>query len=65
MKVDLNTLMARLRQIQALDINAHSIYEELANLTEDLKQRKILSGVAQDEKRHIALGKEMLSILER
>jgi rubrerythrin len=65
MKIDLNTLIARLRQIQALDINAHSIYEELANLTEDSKQRKILSQIAQDEKRHIVLGKEMLLLLER
>jgi len=59
------TLIARLRQLQAVDINAHDIYVDLLKLTKDDTQRKIFLSIADDEKRHIALGKKMLSMLEK
>ncbi len=58
-------LIARLRQLQAIDINALAIYTELSRLAGDDTQRKVFSGIANDEKRHIALGREMLSLLEK
>ncbi|MEI8348917.1 MAG: hypothetical protein WCI77_02090 [Candidatus Omnitrophota bacterium] len=58
------TLVARLRQIQAADRNALAIYTELSRSIKDDIQRKIFFEIAEDEKRHVALGKEMLSLLE-
>ncbi len=58
-------MIARLRQITAADKNALAIYTELSELTKDEAKRKLFSGIAEDEKRHIALGEEMLSLLER
>jgi rubrerythrin len=63
--MDRTTLTARLRQILAVDINALAIYTELSKLATDDTQREILSSIAADEKRHVALGKEMLSLLEK
>ncbi|MCX5705782.1 MAG: hypothetical protein NTZ92_06980 [Candidatus Omnitrophica bacterium] len=63
--MDRNTLIARLRQITAADRNALAIYTELSELAKDENQRKVFSDIAKDEKRHIALGEEMLSLLER
>ncbi len=58
-------LIARLRQLQAVDINALAIYTELSKLADDESQRKLFFGIANDERRHVALGKEMLSLLEK
>ena len=58
-------MIARLRQLQAVDKNAFAIYTELSELVKDDDLRKLFSGIAIDEKRHIALGEEMLSLLER
>jgi len=57
-------LIARLRQITAADKNALAIYTELSELAKDENQRKVFSAIAKDEKRHIALGEEMLLLLE-
>lgn len=62
--MDRKALIARLRQIQALDRNALAIYTELSKSADDEKQRKEFLKIAEDEKRHIALGEEMLSLLE-
>lgn len=62
--MDRKTLAARLRQIQAADKNAFALYSELAQSAEDAGQRQIFSRIADDEKRHVLLGKEMLSLLE-
>ena len=62
MIMDRKTLIARLRQLQAIDINALAIYTELAK--ED-DYRKVFSAIADDEKRHVALSKKMLSLLEQ
>ncbi|MFA5144529.1 MAG: hypothetical protein WC723_00760 [Candidatus Omnitrophota bacterium] len=63
--MDKKILIARLRQLQASDINALAIYSELAESVKDDSQRKVFSGIADDERRHVALGKEMLSLLEK
>ncbi len=42
-------LIARLRQLQAVDINALAIYSDLSVLAKDDYQRKIFSGIASDE----------------
>ena len=65
MTMDRKTLIARLRQLQAVDKNAFALYTELSELAKDEDKRKLFSGIAKDEKRHIALGEEMLSLLER
>jgi rubrerythrin len=62
--MDKKILIARLRQLQTVDRNALAIYTELAESAKDAQQHKIFSGIAQDEKRHVVLGKEMLSLLE-
>jgi len=62
--MDKKTLIARLRQIQVLDMNALVVYSELAKSAKDDGQRKVFSGIANDEKCHVALGKKMLSLLE-
>ncbi len=64
MTIERKTLIARLRQLQAVDINALAIYTDLSKLAEDDAQRKAFSGIAEDEKRHVALGREMLALLE-
>ncbi|MDD5128737.1 MAG: hypothetical protein PHO40_03715 [Candidatus Omnitrophica bacterium] len=63
--MDRKTLIARLRQLQAVDMNAFAIYSELSGLVKDDNQRKVFSGIAKDEKRHVALGKKILSLLEK
>jgi len=59
------TLIARLRQLLAVDKNAFDIYIELSKLTQDQDQRKAFSSIAVDEKRHVMLSEEMLSLLEK
>jgi rubrerythrin len=59
------TLIARLRQLQAADRNAVAIYTELSKSTDDETLRNVFSGIASDEKRHVALGQEILSLLEK
>jgi len=62
--MDKKTLIARLRQLQAADRNALAIYTDLTELVQDASQHRIFSGIAEDEKLHVALGKEILSLLE-
>lgn len=62
--MDQKTLMARLRQLLAIDKNALDIYKELSELAQDQNQRKIFSAIALDEQRHTILSEEMLSLLE-
>jgi len=62
--MDKKTLIARLRQLQAADRNALAIYTDLTELVQDAGQHRIFSGIAKDEKLHVALGKEILSLLE-
>lgn len=63
--MDKKTLIARFRQLEAADRNALDVYTELARLVKDESQRKLFSHIANDEKRHVALSKEMLSLLEK
>lgn len=58
-------MIARLRQIQAADRNALAIYTELSRLVKDDARRKVFFEMAEDEKRHVILGKEMLLLLEK
>ncbi len=62
--MDKRTLIARLRQLETVDKNALDVYTELSKLVEDDGQRKVFSRIANDEKRHVALSKEMLLLLE-
>ena len=63
--MDKKTFIARLRQLETVDRNALDIYTELSELAKDELQRKVFSLIAKDEKRHVALSKEMLSLLEK
>jgi rubrerythrin len=63
MTIDRKTFKERLRQLMALDQNAFDIYTDLAALTEDQELRKSFLGVADDEKRHTALDKELIALL--
>ena len=63
--MELKTLNARFRQIYVIDQNAHAIYAELSELVKDESLRKVFVSIAKDELRHIALGKELLSLLEK
>ena len=62
--MDKKTLIARLRQLETIDKNAFTIYTDLSELAQDSEQKEIFSDIANDEKRHVALSKEMLSLLE-
>lgn len=64
MTMERKTLIARLRQLQTIDRNALDIYTELSELAKDDVQRKVFSGIAGDERRHVALNKKILSLLE-
>jgi len=63
--MDRKTLIARLRQLQAVDMNAFDVYSDLSRLAENEAQRSLFSDIAKDEKRHVALDKEILSLLEK
>ena len=63
--MDKKTFIARLRQLEMTDRNALDVYIELSELAGDELQRKIFSRIASDERRHVALSKEMLSLLEK
>jgi rubrerythrin len=65
MTMDRKILTARIRQILAIDKNALDIYSELSKSVKDDIQRKLISGIAADEKRHVALDEEMLALLEK
>jgi rubrerythrin len=63
--MDRKTLAARLRQLQAADMNAQAIYADLSQLAQDPVQRKVFAGIAKDEKRHAAFSKKLLLLLEK
>jgi len=63
--MDRKTLTARLRQLQAVDMNALAIYTELSESAKNDSQREVFSGIAADERRHVDLGKRMLALLEK
>ena len=63
--MDKKTFIARLRQLETVDKNALDIYRELSELAKDELQRKVFARIASDEKRHVALSKEMLLLLEK
>ena len=63
--MDRKILIARLRQLQAIDLNALAIYTELSALAPDAGQRNLFLDIAKDEKRHVALGQRMLLLLEQ
>ncbi len=62
--MDRKTLIARIRQLQEVDRNGFALYSDLSGLGEDISQRKIFSGIVDDEVRHAALGKKILTMLE-
>ena len=61
--MDKKTFIARLRQLETVDRNALDIYTELSELAKNEGQRKVFSGIADDEKRHVDLGKKIISLL--
>jgi len=63
--MDRKILIARLRQLQAIDLNALAIYTELSASAPDASQRNLFLDIAKDEKRHVALGQRMLLLLEQ
>jgi len=63
--MDKTTLMARLRQLLAIDKNAFDIYTELSELSKEQNQREIFLNIADDEKRHVILSEKMLALLEK
>lgn len=62
--MDKHTLVARIRQLLAVDKNAADIYGDLANSAGD-RFKAVFADMAGDEKRHVALSLEMLSLLEK
>lgn len=63
--MDRKTLIARLRQLYAIDKNAFAIYAALLGVVEAIEQSKLIAAIAEDEKRHIVLDEEMISLLEK
>lgn len=61
--MDKSTLEKRIRQILATDKNAVDIYTDLANKTEAGELKDKLLKLIQDEKRHVSLSEQMLSLL--
>ena len=56
-------LEERVRQLLAIDTNAMAVYADLANNVDDQRLKSKFSEIARDEGRHIALSKEVLSLL--
>ena len=63
--MDKKTLEARIRQIMAIDKNALLVYTDLAKSVDDGGLKDLFSKIAKDEERHVALGAEMLSLVEK
>jgi hypothetical protein len=62
--MDKNILIARVRQILALDKNASELYADLAKNSEK-RFSQAFAQIARDEKRHIALSLKIISLLEK
>lgn len=61
--MSVETLLERLRQLQALDLNAREIYLDLVGLVDNSQIKKQLQSVAKDEARHVDLEKRLLSLV--
>jgi rubrerythrin len=56
-------LEARIRQVLANDTNAADIYADLAALADDGAMKAQFEKIAEDERRHVEMSKELLSLL--
>lgn len=63
--MDKNILEARIRQLLAIDKNAFDLYSDLGKNIEDPDLKDKFLKIARDEKRHVALSEEMISLLNR
>lgn len=63
MDEQIRTLDARIRQLLPQEENALKIYTDLADKCTDQETSEQLRQIARDEVRHIALEKEILSLL--
>ena len=62
--MDTNILIARIRQLLAVDKNAVDIYSDLAKKADE-RLKEVFAEIVKDERRHVALSLEMLSLLEK
>lgn len=56
-------LVARIRQLLAVDRNAAVIYTELAKMAEDKTVIETLKQIAKDESHHVAVSLQLLKLL--
>lgn len=63
--MELEVLLDRLHQINAVDKNALAIYTDMLTQVEDPRIVNILKRLVQDEAKHVRLEKELISFLER
>ncbi|OGX10998.1 MAG: hypothetical protein A2351_04070 [Omnitrophica bacterium RIFOXYB12_FULL_50_7] len=61
--MELNLVLERLRQLKAADLNALAIYSDLQTQVEDKEILVLLSRLVKDEARHLAMEKEIFSLL--
>ena len=61
--VNKKELEERVRQLLAIDTNALDVYSDLVKNVEDQRLKAKISEIARDEERHIALSREVLSLL--
>lgn len=62
--MDRMELLARVRQLRALDLNAADIYADLGRQLPDEKGRSLFRAMSADERRHIGLEEEIITLLE-
>lgn len=62
-RIDKKILEERVRQLLAVDTMAMNVYTDLAKNVEDQDLKDIFSKIAGEENTHIALSREILSLL--
>jgi len=57
-------LLSRIRQLRALDLSAVDVYADLGQNFPDEKARALFRAMSSDERRHIGLEEEMITLLD-
>lgn len=61
--MSISIIEERLRQLLAVDKNALDIYTDLQRIIEDPAVKEQIASIVKDEARHVALEKELLSLI--
>ena len=61
--MDKKIMEERMRQLLALDQNSSDIYTKLAGFAQTQKMKDTLLALAADEKRHVKIENEILSLI--